>query len=144
MLSSPERMGAVVSGGDRVVAAFEATDTLPDAAATARLDGFRRGREEGLAVGRSIGTEQVTTSAGGLLDGLRTAVRRVEAANGAAEERVGGAEPAVALVALIFAYLRAAWVRRQDEGNERMRTDVLACTSQVILLPLLGTGRIHI
>ena len=30
--------------------------------------------------------------------------------------------PAVALVALIFAYMRAAWVRKQDEGNERMKT----------------------
>ena len=30
--------------------------------------------------------------------------------------------PVVALVALIFAYMRAAWVRRQDEGTDRMKT----------------------
>jgi K(+)-stimulated pyrophosphate-energized sodium pump len=30
--------------------------------------------------------------------------------------------PAVALVALVFAYVRASWVRRQDEGTDRMKT----------------------
>jgi K(+)-stimulated pyrophosphate-energized sodium pump len=30
--------------------------------------------------------------------------------------------PAVALVALIFAYMRAAWVKKQDEGTDRMKT----------------------
>jgi K(+)-stimulated pyrophosphate-energized sodium pump len=30
--------------------------------------------------------------------------------------------PAVALIALIFAYMRAAWVRKQDEGTDRMKT----------------------
>ena len=29
--------------------------------------------------------------------------------------------PAVAILALIYAYMRAAWVKRQDPGNERMR-----------------------
>jgi K(+)-stimulated pyrophosphate-energized sodium pump len=29
--------------------------------------------------------------------------------------------PAVAIVALIFAYLRAAWVNRQDQGTDRMK-----------------------
>jgi len=29
--------------------------------------------------------------------------------------------PAVAIVALIYAYMRAAWVKRQDPGNERMQ-----------------------
>jgi len=30
--------------------------------------------------------------------------------------------PAVAIVALIYAYMRAAWVKKQDAGNERMKT----------------------
>ena len=29
--------------------------------------------------------------------------------------------PIVAVAALIYAYLRAAWVRRQDEGTDRMK-----------------------
>ncbi len=29
--------------------------------------------------------------------------------------------PVVAILALVYAYMRAAWVRRQDPGNERMR-----------------------
>ena len=29
--------------------------------------------------------------------------------------------PAVAVVALIFAYMRAAWVNRQDQGTDRMK-----------------------
>ncbi len=29
--------------------------------------------------------------------------------------------PVVALLALIYAYMRAAWVKRQDPGNERMQ-----------------------
>ena len=29
--------------------------------------------------------------------------------------------PVVALAALVYAYLRAAWVSRQDPGNERMQ-----------------------
>ena len=30
--------------------------------------------------------------------------------------------PAVAIVALIYAYMRAAWVKKQDAGNDRMKT----------------------
>ena len=30
--------------------------------------------------------------------------------------------PAVAVVALIYAYMRAAWVKKQDAGNDRMKT----------------------
>ena len=29
--------------------------------------------------------------------------------------------PVVAVIALILAYMRAAWVRKQDEGNDRMK-----------------------
>jgi len=29
--------------------------------------------------------------------------------------------PAVAIVALVYAYMRAAWVKKQDEGNDRMK-----------------------
>ncbi len=29
--------------------------------------------------------------------------------------------PAVAILALIYAYIRAAWVKRQDPGTERMK-----------------------
>ena len=30
--------------------------------------------------------------------------------------------PAVAIVALVYAYMRAAWVKKQDAGNDRMKT----------------------
>ena len=30
--------------------------------------------------------------------------------------------PAVAILALVYAYMRAAWVKRQDPGNDRMKT----------------------
>jgi K(+)-stimulated pyrophosphate-energized sodium pump len=30
--------------------------------------------------------------------------------------------PAVAIVALVYAYMRAAWVKKQDPGNDRMKT----------------------
>ena len=29
--------------------------------------------------------------------------------------------PAVAVIALILAYMRAAWVKKQDQGNDRMK-----------------------
>ena len=29
--------------------------------------------------------------------------------------------PALAVLALIYAYIKAAWVRRQDPGNDRMQ-----------------------
>ena len=29
--------------------------------------------------------------------------------------------PVVAIVALIYAYMRAAWVKKQDAGNDRMK-----------------------
>ena len=31
--------------------------------------------------------------------------------------------PGVAIVALIYAYMRAAWVKKQDAGNDRMKAD---------------------
>ena len=29
--------------------------------------------------------------------------------------------PAVAILALIYAYMKAAWVKKQDEGTDRMK-----------------------
>ena len=101
MPSSPSRlgsgrMGAVVSAPASVIPLSE-LGPKTDQDASERLDGFRRGRDEGYAAGYAEGCEAAQTAMGHLLDGLRAAVLQIENASEVAEDRV--AALAVALAA---------------------------------------------
>ena len=76
MHSSPDRLGAVLSGSAVEGVAVDEIGPGADANATARLDGFRVGREEGHAIGLAEGTEAAMASMALLLDGLRLAARQ--------------------------------------------------------------------
>ena len=101
MPSSPSRlgsgrMGAVVSAPASVIPLSE-LGPKTDQDASERLDGFRRGRDEGYAAGYAEGCEAAQAAMGHLLDGLRAAVLQIENASEVAEDRV--AALAVALAA---------------------------------------------
>lgn len=87
MHSSPDRMGSILSA-DIGVAAFEEAVAREDSVASARLEGFRQGREEGHAIGLIEGRRDVELSMAGLIDGLKTAALQVESVQVANQQQV--------------------------------------------------------